>query len=231
MRMSTTRIVAGAVAAAAVLATTAGIAAFALAGGGTAGEAGSAAGAPGAAEAIPVFGRWTLEVQNPDGTVAARRHFENALTLSGEVILADLLSGQRSPGLFAVALRDANGGGPCEQPDGSPVNCVSADPTSGLVTQLNEPYIFATLQTTTISSQSNGVYDVVELSGYVDVADAGTIGVVATPFSECPAAVATADCTSRSTRDFTRHTLSDPVSVIPNQRVAIQVRISFGSAS
>jgi hypothetical protein len=42
-------------------------------------------------QGIQVRGHWIIEVRDPDGTLADRREFENALTLSGAELLAEIL--------------------------------------------------------------------------------------------------------------------------------------------
>jgi hypothetical protein len=65
-------------------------------------------------EGIKVHGRWVIEVQNPDGTVAARREFNNALS-GGHQTLAQLLSRNGVPGRWAVYLGNSSGGvSPCQ---------------------------------------------------------------------------------------------------------------------
>ena len=49
----------------------------------------------GAHEGIKVHGHWTIEVRNPDGTLAARREFENSLS-SGLTLAGDAVSGGSS---------------------------------------------------------------------------------------------------------------------------------------
>ncbi len=59
-------------------------------------------------EGIKVHGHWVLEVKNPDGKLVERREFNNSLvtggaSLSGDQILAALLSGNASAGGFGIA--------------------------------------------------------------------------------------------------------------------------------
>jgi hypothetical protein len=44
-------------------------------------------------EGIKVHGDWTVEVTNPDGTLAAKREFSNKLTPAGTALIAGLVSG------------------------------------------------------------------------------------------------------------------------------------------
>jgi hypothetical protein len=57
---------------------------------------------------IQVHGHWVIEVKNPDGTVTARREFENAIQPPGMSYLASLLAGGNSPGQLSILL---DGGG------------------------------------------------------------------------------------------------------------------------
>jgi hypothetical protein len=59
-------------------------------------------------EGIKIHGHWVLEVKNPDGKLVERREFNNALVtggsqLSGDQVLAALLSGNAAPGGMAIA--------------------------------------------------------------------------------------------------------------------------------
>lgn len=60
------------------------------------------AGAPPPTDGIKVHGRWTIEVRNPNGSVAGRYEFNNALIFSGGQILARLLQGNSPRGLWMV---------------------------------------------------------------------------------------------------------------------------------
>ncbi len=55
-------------------------------------------------EGIMVHGHWVIEVKNPDGTVTARREFENSIQPYGAGYLAALLSGNNSPGGLSILL-------------------------------------------------------------------------------------------------------------------------------
>jgi hypothetical protein len=58
--------------------------------------------ARGAQEGIKVHGHWTIEVRNPDGSVATHREFENALFPSPA--LASILGRQVSVGFWSIAV-------------------------------------------------------------------------------------------------------------------------------
>lgn len=70
-------------------------------------------------EGIKVHGRWAIEVRNPDGTVAQRVEFNNALS-GGRITLAELLSREGVPGRWAVYLGNTSGGvSPCQGGSGT----------------------------------------------------------------------------------------------------------------
>jgi hypothetical protein len=83
------------------------------------------AGAPGAAspqhgdasprgDGIKVHGSWTIELTNPDGSVAGTHSFENALLNQGAEVLATLLGGATGRGTWAVQVGTPIGGqAPC----------------------------------------------------------------------------------------------------------------------
>jgi hypothetical protein len=59
-------------------------------------------------QGIKIHGHWVLELKNPDGKVVERREFNNSLVtgggmMTGDQILAALISGNASPGGLAVA--------------------------------------------------------------------------------------------------------------------------------
>jgi hypothetical protein len=66
-----------------------------------------ASSAPGSApqEGIKVHGHWTIEVRNPDGSIAERREFENAVYQpNGSQALTSFLSRQASVGGWGISM-------------------------------------------------------------------------------------------------------------------------------
>ncbi len=66
-------------------------------------------------EGIKVHGHWVIEVKNPDGTVTARREFENSLVISGGLsdgaaLLAGLLGRVVTPGGWVITLANTPSG-------------------------------------------------------------------------------------------------------------------------
>jgi hypothetical protein len=80
-------------------------------------------------EGFKVHGHWVIEVKNPDGTVTARREFENSVQTSGMAYLASLLAGNNSPGGLSVLL---NG-------QGTSFSLSGANQTAGFVNALSFP--------------------------------------------------------------------------------------------
>src|SRR5205814_7519062 len=78
-----------------------------------AGAAVQAAPRGGPREGIKVHGHWTIVVKNPDGTVAQRREFENALVTTGGYLLARILAGRITPGPWLITLPGACGTDSC----------------------------------------------------------------------------------------------------------------------
>lgn len=85
-------------------------------------------------EGIKVHGHWTIEVRNPDGTLIARREFENALTPEGATTLALVLGLKNMFGEWGITLKgDTNANQPCAFQDlGSgqlvPIPCLITPP-------------------------------------------------------------------------------------------------------
>lgn len=61
----------------------------------------------GGSDGIKVNGYWTIEVKNPDGTVASHTEFENAIQPTGMLALASLLAGNSASGGLAIMLDGA----------------------------------------------------------------------------------------------------------------------------
>jgi hypothetical protein len=58
----------------------------------------------GTGEGIKVYGQWTIEIRNRDGSVARHVEFENALSATGPGALAGLLSGNLVPGSWGLII-------------------------------------------------------------------------------------------------------------------------------
>jgi hypothetical protein len=166
-------------------------------------------------EGIKVHGHWTIEVTNPDGSLAERREFDNAIHPAGPQTLAKVLGRQNSVGGWQITLVGApapfSGGG-------------------GIIREASylgtEPYIFKTLTVDVPTSGANA--DKLVLSGTATAMNDGNIGLVATfvmrlnssspPLSYYPPEMA---------YGITNTNLASPVSLLTGQQVLVTVVISF----
>jgi hypothetical protein len=173
-------------------------------------------------EGIKVHGHWTIEVRNPDGTVVTHREFENSLTSSGALALANILSGVLAFSFWQITLSGgpepcfeslASAGGPA--PSACSVVPKSYNPFPGATSY------FQTLTTTKTFSQ-------VTLSGTAVAGESGSVQTVQTFIYLCSTTVAPAGCTQISdVEGFTAATLATPVPVSTGQTIAVTVTISF----
>jgi hypothetical protein len=75
---------------------------------------------------IQVHGRWTIVVKNPDGSIAAKRVFENSLVLDGSNLLPIILGRFATAGAWDVILgTSSNNPGPCNASTGQSVNALT----------------------------------------------------------------------------------------------------------
>ena len=111
----------------AVMGITALIAAAVLSNDGEPAPAASVAQAPALGDAttegVTVHGEWVIEVRDPDGTLAARYQFSNALTSNGDELLAAFLSRGNSVGLWEIALSAQSDAQPCFDGQTLPFSC------------------------------------------------------------------------------------------------------------
>lgn len=152
-------------------------------------------------EGIKVHGDWTIELRNPDGSVAGRHEFKNALMNQGAQVLATLLHSNSPRGLWIVQASTATGGGPCTPGGG---NCMLVEPGSS-ITQVGS---------LSVALLGNG--EAVKLSGTVTAGQDGDIGVVTTN-----------QLTGSQSFVFSQRTLPAPIHVVAGQTIAVSVVISF----
>jgi len=102
---------------------------------------------------IQIHGHWNIVVRNPDGTVAARRDFENSLTFNGAYLLQNILGGTYTPGAWAIGLGAQLSGntGPCTGASLNIVNSTVPTPISN-----GNCYIAEAGEYSRVCNQSNG---------------------------------------------------------------------------
>jgi hypothetical protein len=184
-------------------------------------------GGPG--EGIQVHGHWTIEVREPDGSVARRSEFQNALHSGGRQILASLLGRGGSIGLWRlIVIGNASANFPCQQPVGTPNSCIIAEPldnTSGNNVFKVAPNNLMVMPGSPDASKTH-------LSGSFIVQRDGNISRVETfqPLV-CLPTVAPASCGPGGSGvlsiTFTLTDLASPVPVVTGQQVLVSVTFSF----
>jgi hypothetical protein len=171
-------------------------------------------------QSIKVHGHWTIEVRNPDGTLATRREFENAYSPGN--FLASILARSGSVGTWAVTLVGGGVTPPCVS-SGLPVNCTINEVGSPVNPGAPD---FATL---TLSTNLGALV----LSGNATAQAAGTINSVVTVGTLCPATTPPAtSCYFGTSSNFTVFNLvsgsaNPPINVSLGQIIQVTVTISF----
>ena len=159
-----------------------------------------AAASDGPGASIRVHGHWTIEVRNPDGTLAQRREFENAYVVSA--FLPRILSRSLTVGSYRVhLLGPLSPQGPC-----SGSTCTLSENAG-----LNPPSVPAT------GPNANKLM----LGGNVTVTNTSSINEVRTENTASTAGGAIAQAT------LTAATLNPAVAVSPGQQLFVTVAISF----
>jgi hypothetical protein len=178
-------------------------------------------------ESVSVHGHWTIEVMNPDGTLADRREFDNAFyTTSGREFLVRLLARQTSVGGWSIRLL----GNPTSQgafPDES-----GARTFGGIIAESTSletlPNLFKTLTVSAPTSGDNAGKLV--LSGTATAQVDGNIGFVQTTIWGLRATEAPSASYAIDSHDpgyvFTGTTISS-VPLTAGQQVLVTVVISF----
>lgn len=166
-------------------------------------------------EGIKVHGHWTIEVREPDGTLASRREFDNALRPdSGVATLLKILTRSDSVGLWQIRLSG--------QQDIFLVES-NASVTPG-------PDSFKTLTVTAPTSGPNA--GKVVLEGTATASVNNQITRVFTDVNLCvPSAAPVSPCTTvgitRLLNPFTDTTLTEAVSATARQQILVTVTIGF----
>ena len=192
--------------------------------------------ARGGGDGIAVHGHWVIEVDNPDGTMATRREFENALSDGGQA-LAVLLSGEASAGAWVVYLAESpSTGGPCTKAN-APAVCEIYD--QRLPSTTFQPV--ASYQASTLNVARPPGSGAVELTGQITASQPRSIGIVGTNLVTCVgingASFSPKDCLSgilsqKPSGDpfggsFTARILDSSIAVTVGQVIRVWVTLSF----
>jgi hypothetical protein len=177
----------------------------------------------GPSEGVVVHGYWTIEVFNPDGSLAEHREFENALVSGyGSPTLVNILARQNSVGGWEISLipRNVNEGAFLSE---------TSNPTYGILAESTYPRTYPNLfKTLTVSVGTGDDNLKLVLRGTATAQTNGNIGRVKTLISMLrPASSPSGSYDAVSLNDFTETVLSSPVNLTTNQIVTITVVISF----
>jgi len=126
----------------------------------------------GPGEGIGIQGHWTIEIRNPDGTVATRREFKNALTTNGQAYLSRLLSRLLAPGPWLIRFGGASS--PCRTLTAN-LDCIL---TEARAARTASPNLAKTL---TVAD----AHPPLTLGGYIVVPFDGSITSVASSIEQC----------------------------------------------
>jgi hypothetical protein len=137
--------------------------------------------APPPAEGIHVKGRWIVEVTNPDGSLAQRHEFENALTPGGQSTLASMLGGTVAVDRWIVRIDDELPSDVC--PAGLCVNAVKEPASAGQLRLIADFPPAAAARTTTRVRTFTPICDRVE-SADTTAANFTCPGLFLSDFSE-----------------------------------------------
>jgi len=190
-------------------------------------------------EGIKVHGHWTIEVTNPDGTLAQHREFDNALTSTGASWLPEVIGRQTSVGGWFIELTSSysyqnawSTSWVCDNP--CTFQCCSGhyEPGPGYIVESSFNYsmgggYFKNL-TVDVPTSGNNTGKLV-LSGSATAGIDGQIDEVHTQFCNlAPTSPPSGEYSQSSGYDFTSKILDNhPVMLKAGQQVAVTVVISF----
>lgn len=181
-------------------------------------------------EGIHVRGHWTIEVRDPDGTLASRTEFENSLTGVGVTFMTMWIGRTRTVGAWTVAVDATVGTKPCATAAGAGAACFmqeAATPTGGATNH------FPTLTVNGVPALISDPTAGMALTGTATAAADATINRVFTQARPCASSASPDDCASGVAPGvdlgavFTSAILASPVAVVTGQSILVTVVISF----
>ena len=173
----------------------------------------------GQSEGIKVHGRWIIDIQNPDGSLASHHEFENALQSFGGLRLAEMLARQKVPGVWNIGLWQV---GVTRKP------CPSYFNGACVIGEVGSTDPEAQFKTMTVSVPTSGPNQgKLVLSGSATVEADGDINTVYTDRGYCAGTVAPASCAAYRDSTFTRKDFASPIAVLAGQIIQVTVVISF----
>jgi hypothetical protein len=157
-------------------------------------------------DGIRVHGDWTIQIRNPDGSLASRYEFTNALVPGqGDLLLARLLGRTSTAFTWRVDIGDGTvAGGPCLPPTTPPL---------ALPCFVGEPALTVTVTP----------WGTVELSGSVTADRTASVARVTTTVT----ALATGEDHFAEVLSFSQKQLPSSIPVIQGQIIQVKVVFSF----
>lgn len=176
-------------------------------------------------EGVKVHGRWTIDVRNPDGSLASHHEFDNALVIGGQNTVTvggnNALAGFLGRYLKNIASwrieLEAIGSGICSQ--GS-LLCLIEENLGPGAPALGELTVRTPTQNFLGMEYPSGS---VELKGMTQIVFAGQIGKVRTGLQSCRDVA----CASPLFSHFTSHSLPAPIPVQAEQVIQVTVVLTF----
>ena len=180
--------------------------------------------AGGPSEGIQLHGHWTIEVRDPDGSLVRRREFDNDLSQSGTLLLAQILGRDKTVGVWEINM--FFGGSGCG---------ASIVANSCTITELNSILtasddVHKNLQVTPPVNTG----DPLVLSGDATATADINISRVTTEIEVCAGNIAPTTCASTGAGNrprFTATNIGPSIPVLNGQGINVRVEISaFGPA-
>jgi hypothetical protein len=170
------------------------------------------------AQGIKVHGRWTIDVRNEDGTLAAHYEFDNALQTGGAQVLAGLLgSAYKQINYWQVILVGPNFGGPCDF-QGRPGPCNLTQHVGSGAAGLGE--LTLNLPLNVVGAPSGTI----ELNGLMRAVHGDSISSVRSALYVC----VDASCPGGyRVFNFSLHDLATAIPIAANQVFEVKVVFSF----
>ncbi len=180
-------------------------------------------------EGVKVHGYWTIDVTNPDGSLAEHREFENSLTNQGAIFLAQVMGRAKSVGAWDLYVDNTSSGSNAFQYRPDPAGMPTLYSSSGA-------HIYEPFYTPLDESESNNLTVTVPTTGAnvnklvlrgtaVSNRD-GSINRVSSSLSVIPNNMIPTGV-YMGPMIFSGTVLANPVSLTSGQQVAVTVVISF----
>ena len=178
---------------------------------------------------IGVFGNWTIDVYNEDGSLASHTTFKNALTNTAPRQIGQLFGHTLTPGIWRISLGTGSilGTGPCGSFVGAPLSCITAEPTDASAGNTN---VFNNLTVVPPDDDSEPIL-ALRLDGNITVGVDSSISKVSTFIRYCDSSVSTDQCVrdgNGRARSF-GSTDIDRIAVTRGQIVQVKVQYSFAT--